>query len=97
MVTPDERTNQIRLRRDRLAQLDAILAAQSRYREVSDAIAAAEGKDDAVRAISRLLGVDERYATAVSDLPWRRLAADSRDQAQQDRDHAAALLQELGG
>lgn len=77
--------------------LDAVLAAQSRYREAADAIAAAEDKSAAIRAISQLLDVDERRAAAISDLLWRRLAADSRDQALQDRDEIAAFLRDVGG
>ncbi len=94
-MTPDERAKQIRLASERLEFLDAVVTAQERHSEVSAVIAAADDKAAAIEAISALLDVGAMPARAVSDLPWRRLAGDSRRQALEDRNEIIAELREL--
>jgi DNA gyrase/topoisomerase IV subunit A len=64
--------------RERLQMLNAVAAAIERRGEVLEASFDAPDRDEAVAAISRLLGVPARHAEAVVDLQFRRLSVEAR-------------------
>ncbi|OSY44137.1 MULTISPECIES: hypothetical protein [Pseudonocardia] len=81
----------------RLAVLDAVVMAQDRYAEVSDAIAASADRYAARAAISRLLGVREDMAArAITELVWFRLTVADRRQTREERDEIIAELRAAG-
>ncbi|WP_181784548.1 hypothetical protein [Pseudonocardia pini] len=94
-MDPEERREQLTLATNRLAVLDTVVQAQNRYAQVAEVIAAAPDSDAAAAAVADLLGVPPLLGRAVCDLSWRRLAADSRRQALEDRDETAAYVREL--
>lgn len=81
-----------RFARDRLAQLDAQLAALDRFREVVPMLAGARDETTAVIAVRTLLGVDEPGARAVLELRWDGLTQVRRLAMRAERDDIVAYL-----
>jgi hypothetical protein len=91
-MNSDELDEQTRIVTAHMEVLEAVSGAQAQYAEVSAVIPAAPNAKAARRDVVRFLGGRETQAAGAGDLPWCRLADDSRSQAQEDRDEAATYV-----
>lgn len=77
---------------ERLALIEALVAAQERRQDVMDAVATSEDVAEAVPRLMTLLGLTEAQVTVVLDMQVRRWTAADRRGYQAERDELRALL-----
>ncbi|WP_181779716.1 DNA gyrase subunit A [Pseudonocardia pini] len=95
--SPEEHAEQLRLARERLAQLESLDLALGRWREVVEAIAASANRAEAVAALRGLLGVDENGAHSIVQLQWARLTRDTVGHIRQEIEEIRRDIDQLGG
>jgi DNA gyrase/topoisomerase IV subunit A len=95
--SPEEHAEQVRMARERLAQLEGLDLALGRWRDVIDAIAASANRVEAVSALQDLLGVDERGAHSIVQLQWARLTQDTVGHLRQEIEEIRRDIDQLGG
>lgn len=91
-AAPQRQDDGRRRLQQRLAVLEAVVAAVHRHREVTDAIVYAPDRAAATAAIRALLGVGPIPADAVLDLPWHQLTAERRRAIVAERDDLRSHL-----
>jgi hypothetical protein len=96
-VSPEERAEQARHARSRLAVLRSVALGLDNARAVSDVLLASENRASALVALQELLGVDETGARAIAELQWARLTKDTRPHVQQEIEELDAEIRDLDG
>jgi DNA gyrase/topoisomerase IV subunit A len=96
-VSPEERAEQVRHARQRLAALRSVALGLDNPRAVSDTLMASENRAGALIALQELLGVDETGARAIAELQWVRLTRDTRPHVAQEIGELEAEIRGLEG
>ena len=81
------------LARRRLRLLDAYLEAADRRIEVLDAVARADGPEEAAHAVAKVLSVDQVEASGIVDLRLLRFTKTELDSIRNERDSLRRLLE----